>query len=99
MNGLDEMLLRRRVQRLIAPWHTKGPGVTVGVVCGRELAIHENAGMASLELDVPIGTETTFRIASVSKQFTCAAILLLEADGHLSIDSDVRHHLPEFPDL
>ena len=46
--------------------------------------------MASIELGVPIGPQTTFRIASVSKQFTCAAILLLAAEGKLSIDDDVR---------
>lgn len=100
MNGLDETLLRRRIRRLIAPWQsTSGPGVTIGVVVGRELAAHESAGMASLEFGVPVGSETTFRIASVSKQFTCAAILLLEAEGLLSIDSDVRLYLPELPDL
>ena len=61
--------------------------------------MHESAGMASLELGVPIGPETTFRIASVSKQFTCAAILLLAADGRLSIEDDVRDHIPSLPDL
>ena len=55
--------------------------------------------MASIELGVPIGTQTTFRIASVSKQFTCAAILLLAAEGRLSIEDDVRSHIPSLPDL
>ena len=55
--------------------------------------------MASIELGVPIGPQTTFRIASVSKQFTCAAILLLAAEGRLSIDDDVRRYLPALPDL
>src|SRR5579871_5878517 len=98
--NLDEALLRHRVERLLAPWHRmNGPGVTIGVVLGRELALHESAGFASLELGVPIGTETTFRIASVSKQFTCAAILLLEAEDKLTIDTDVRRYLPDLPDL
>ena len=100
MAGLDAMLLRRLIQRLIEPWQrTDGPGVTIGVVLARELAVHESAGMAGLELGVPIGPATTFRIASVSKQFTCAAVLLLEAENRLSIDSDVRRYLPDFPDL
>ena len=46
-----------------------------------------------------LGPATTFRIASVSKQFTCAAILLLAAEGKLSIDDDVRDHIPALPDL
>jgi D-aminopeptidase len=80
MNDLDHLLLRRRVERLLTPWRqSDGPGVTLGVVVGRDLVVHESAGMASIELGVPIGPQTTFRIASVSKQFTCTAILLLEA--------------------
>jgi D-aminopeptidase len=100
MNDLDHLLLRRRVERLLAPWRqSDGPGVTLGVVVGRDLVVHESAGMASIELGVPIGPQTTFRIASVSKQFTCTAILLLEAEGRLSIDDDVRRYLPALPDL
>ena len=100
MGNLDTLLLRRRVERLIVPWRRDtGPGGTLGVGRGRELVVHESAGMASLELGVPIGPTTTFRIASVSKQFTCAAILLLAAEGRLSIDDDVRDHIPTLPDL
>jgi D-aminopeptidase len=100
MNNLDQLLLNRRVERLIAPWcRTDGPDVTLGVVCGRDLAVHACAGMANLDFGIPIGPQTTFRVASVSKQFTCAAILLLAADGRLSIDDDVRAHLPALPDL
>src|SRR5579863_2394595 len=100
MSDLKPLLLDRRVERLLAPWRQSiGPGVTIGVVIGDDLAIHQSAGMASLELGVPIGSETTFRIASVSKQFTCAAILLLAAEGRLSVDDEVRSHLPALPDL
>jgi len=97
---MRDLLLRRRVERLLAPWRaSEGPGATIGVVLGNDLAIHESAGLASIEHTVPIGAATTFRIASVSKQFTCAAILLLAAEGKLSPDDDVRDHLPAFPDL
>jgi D-aminopeptidase len=100
MKSLDTLLVCRRVERLLVPWRrTDGPGVTLGVVLGRELIVHESAGMASLELGVPIGCQTTFRIASVSKQLTCAAILLLAAEGRLAIDDDVRRHIPALPDL
>jgi CubicO group peptidase (beta-lactamase class C family) len=100
VGDLDRLLLRRRIQRLIAPWQRiDSPGVTIGVVLGRDLAVHESAGMASLEHAVPIGPTTTFRIASVSKQFTCAAILLLAAEGRLSVEDNVRDHIPELPDL
>src|ERR1700693_1364471 len=100
MTDLDLLLLRRQTSRLLAPWdHTDTPGVTIGVVRNDHLVVHESAGMASLEFGVPIGTRTTFRIASVSKQFTCAAILLLAAEGRLSIKDDVRSYIPSLPDL
>ena len=100
MGPLDQLLLRRRAERLLAPWRrSDGPGVTIGIVLGCELVVHESAGMASLEHQVPIGPQTTFRIASVSKQFTCAAILLLTAEGRLSLDDDIRDHIPALPDL
>ncbi len=100
MTDLNLLLLRRHVERLLAPWdHDDGPGATIGIVLGNELAVHASAGMANIELGVPIGPSTTFRIASVSKQFTCAAILLLAAEGRLSLEDDVRAHIPALPDL
>lgn len=98
--SLDIVRLQRRAERLLSRWRrSDGPGVTLGVVLGRELAVQCHAGMASIELGVPIGPETTFRIASVSKQFTCAAIMILAAEGRLSVDDDVRRHIPALPDL
>ncbi len=92
--------LASHVERLLAPWAGRPvPGMAVGVVSGGELVLQREAGLASLELGVPIGPDTTFRIASVSKQFTCAAILLLAAEGLLSPLDDIRAHLPEMPDM
>jgi D-aminopeptidase len=100
MVDLNHQLLQRRAERLLAPWRTSAcPGVTIGIVLNNDLAIHESAGLASIEHAVPIGPTTTFRIASVSKQFTCAAILLLAAEGKLSPDDDIRDHVSTFPDL
>ena len=48
---------------------------------------------------MPIDTGTAFRIASVSKQFTCAAILMLAAEGRLELEDEARSHLPELPDF
>lgn len=58
--------------------------------------IYENCfGYANLEHQIPITPETVFHVASVSKQVTALAILLLQEDGKLNIDDDVRHYLPE----
>ncbi len=97
---LEALRLQRIVDRLLAPWQsTTGPGVTIGVVREDTLVLHRAAGMANIELSVPIGSGTTFRIASVSKQFTCAAILMLAEEGKLRIEDDVRDHIAGFPAL
>jgi CubicO group peptidase (beta-lactamase class C family) len=55
--------------------------------------------MANLSYDIPFTLETPTNIGSVSKQFTAMAILLLEQEGKLSLDDDVREHIPELPDF
>jgi CubicO group peptidase (beta-lactamase class C family) len=55
--------------------------------------------MADLSHDAPITPQTPFHVASVSKQFTAAAILLLADQGKLSLDDDVHQYLPEVPDF
>jgi CubicO group peptidase (beta-lactamase class C family) len=71
------------------------PGHAVGVYQGGDLVAASTAGLAVLEHDVPISVETVFDIASASKQFTATCLVLLERDGKLSLDDDVRMHLPE----
>jgi len=100
MTNLSTLRLERTVDRLLAPWRMgDGPGVSIGVVRGGELSLHRSAGLANIELGVPIGPATTFRIASVSKQFTCTAILMLAAEGRLNVEDDIRRYIPAFPDL
>jgi CubicO group peptidase (beta-lactamase class C family) len=63
---------------------------------GREL-YRRNAGMANYELGVPIVGATRFRVASITKSFTAAAIVLLEEKKQLSFDDPLSKFLPEFP--
>jgi CubicO group peptidase (beta-lactamase class C family) len=90
--------LANRIDALLSPWRGAGPGVSLGVVRGADLIALHHAGMASVEHAVPIGPATRFRIASVSKQFTCAAVLLLAARGRLDIAAPVRSLIPELPE-
>ena len=55
-------------------------------------------GAANVEHRAPIETDTVFRIASTSKQFTAACVVLLELDRKLSFDDDVRDWIPELPE-
>jgi CubicO group peptidase (beta-lactamase class C family) len=97
MPHLDRLRLERRLETLLAPF-TGGPGATIGVFQDGETLAHASNGLASIELGVPIGPTTRFRIASVSKQFTCAAVLRLADEGALSLDDAAHDHLPELPD-
>lgn len=71
-------------------------GVAAVIQDGR--IVHEVAyGMADLERGVAVTPRSVFEIGSVSKQFTAMCVLLLEHEGKLSLDDDVRTYLPELP--
>lgn len=89
-----------RVDQLMAAFSGDDtPGVVVGVVDRGEVVFQRAYGMANLEHGVPFRVDTPTNIGSVTKQFTAMAILLLQNDGLLSLDDDVREHIPELPDF
>ena len=73
------------------------PGVAVGIYHAGEVLFGRGYGLANLDEEIPITTETLFETASVSKQFTAACIYLLEMEGKLSLDDPIQRFLPEFP--
>ena len=75
------------------------PGAAVGVVHKGKLIYAKGFGEADLETGAKITPETIFHVASVSKQFTDFAIVLLAEQGKLSLDDDIRKHIPEVPDF
>lgn len=75
------------------------PGASVSVIRDGEIVYSEGFGSAQLEYGIPVGPTTIFHVASVSKQFTAMAVLLLVADGELSLDDDIREYLDWVPDL
>lgn len=86
------------VDRLFAKWSASTPGCTVGVAVDGKPVLTRAYGMADLEHAVPNTPDTIFEAGSVSKQFTAAAILILEQEGKLSLDDQARQYLPELPD-
>jgi CubicO group peptidase (beta-lactamase class C family) len=87
-----------KVDAVFAKWSSTTPGCAVGVAAGGKPALAKGYGMADLEHDVKIAPATIFEAGSVSKQFTAAAVLLLAREGKLSLDDQVRKHVPELPD-
>lgn len=88
-----------RLDEIFARWSKPGsPGAAVAVMQHGKLIIEKGYGLANLEYDIPVTPETVYHVASVSKQFTAMALVLLEADGKLSLEDDVHKYLPELPD-
>lgn len=75
----------------------QGPGVAVAVVKDGQLIHSEGYGMANLEWDCPIRPDTVFRLASITKQFTATAIMLLERQEKLRLDDPITTYLPDYP--
>ena len=90
--------LWKKVDQVFAFIEADAPGCALGVIRDGRLAYGKGYGLANLDWGVPIGTSTVFDIASVSKQFTATAVALLDMDGVLSLDDDVRQWVPELPD-
>jgi CubicO group peptidase (beta-lactamase class C family) len=89
-----------RVDRLFADWDKPtSPGCAMAAMRDGRTIYERGYGMADLDHDVKISPTTVFHVASVSKQFTAAAILMLAQDGKISLDDPVRKYLPELPDL
>src|ERR687890_1588326 len=75
------------------------PGAVVGVIRGGKLAFVKGYGAADLTYGMPFTPETPTNIGSSTKQFTGFALVLLASRGKLSLDDDVRKHIPELKDF
>lgn len=90
----------RDIDRIFARWdHSDSPGCALAIMQNGQVIYKHGYGMADLEHGAPITPATPFHVASVSKQFTAAAILLLAQQGKLSIDDDVHKYIPELPNF
>jgi CubicO group peptidase (beta-lactamase class C family) len=74
------------------------PGCSVAIARDGKLLYAKGYGLANIEQNVALTPESVFDIGSTSKQFSAASILLLEKQGKLSVNDDVRKYIPELPD-
>lgn len=88
----------KRVDSLFREFSDRTPGVAVSVMRDGDVVLNKCYGAQNIQQRKPITSDTVFSLASVSKQFTAFAVLLLESDGKLSLDDDVRSYIPELPD-
>ncbi len=89
-----------RLDQLLSPWDGDDrPGAIAAVIEGGDVALVHTVGMANLSHGIPWHRGTISNIGSVTKQFTAMGMLLLEAEGRLSLDDDIRAHIPELTDF
>lgn len=88
-----------QVRSLFSEWDsTQAPGCSVGVIREGQFVFKESFGMADLERNIALQPDSMFYACSVSKQFVAMCILLLEEEGKLELDDNIRAYLPSFPD-
>jgi CubicO group peptidase (beta-lactamase class C family) len=99
-NTQTSTVTEKQIDAVFENWKDpKKPGLAVSIVKDGETVYAKGFGSANLEYDIPITPKTIFHAASLSKQFTAFAVLLLEADGKLSLQDDIRTYIPEVPDF
>ncbi|MEN1972407.1 serine hydrolase domain-containing protein [Luteimonas sp. MJ204] len=85
------------VEARLQPYTGDVPGAALLVLRDGEPVVRRGVGLGDVAAGTPVTPATSFRLASVSKQFTAAAVLLLAEDGRLRLDDPVRRWLPALP--
>jgi len=94
----SEPALSRQVDELFAEWdRPESPGAVVGVFRDGRTVYAQGYGAANLDHGVKLTPQSVLRIGSISKQFVAMGIALLAEEQRLSLDDDIRAHLPEMP--
>lgn len=90
--------LAARIDAYVRPFvETNNLSGVVFVSRGEQVLFQKGYGLANPNLEVPNTPQTRFHIASISKSFTAAAVLLLEERGRLSVSDPVSKFLPDYP--
>jgi CubicO group peptidase (beta-lactamase class C family) len=91
--------LTTRLDGLFQDFNRPGcPGASVMILHRGKVALAKAYGLANLEEKIPCGTNTNFRLASVTKQFTAMSVLILAERKQLALDQRLTDFFPEFPD-
>jgi CubicO group peptidase (beta-lactamase class C family) len=91
--------ITRKIDAIFKSYNATTPGCAVAVVKNGNVVFQKGYGQANLEYSIPIVPTTIFHIASESKQYVAFCMLLLEKEGKLSIDEDIRKYLDYVPDF
>ena len=88
-----------RIDAVVVQAMANGPiaGTSVGIGLGDEIVVAKGYGYSDLENDVRATEHTVYRIGSLTKQFTAAAIMMLIERGDLHLDDELTQFLPDYP--
>ena len=97
--GDDRGALLERIDALVADSleATQTPGISVAVQHRGELIVARGYGLADVENGVPATEHTVYRIGSVTKQFTAAAVMKLVEEGKVALDDPMTKYFPDYP--
>ena len=73
------------------------PGLSLAVLERGALTLAQGYGLANVELSVSATADTVYQLASLTKQFTATAVMLLAGEGKLNLDDLLLYHLPDLP--
>ena len=85
------------IEKAMSRYKPQNPGCQLSIKKNGEIIFSKAYGMADIEHNVPLTLKSIIEAGSVSKQFTAAAILLLEQQGKLSLNDDIRKYITELP--
>src|SRR5262245_16077818 len=88
----------RVFDRIAKAYVAPGPGCAVAVSLNGDTVFEKAFGLAEIEHNVPNTPQTIFESGSVAKQFTAAALVLLQEEGKLGCEDPVQKYIPELPD-
>jgi CubicO group peptidase (beta-lactamase class C family) len=90
----------KKVDMIFSKWdRTNSPGCSIAIVKDGRILYSRGYGMSNLEYSLAITPASVFHVASISKQFTAAAIQRLSLEGRLSLNDNIRKYIPEVPDF
>ena len=99
VGAANDNVAPQTVDQFFSAYETgRSPGCSLGVIRDGQFIYRKAYGFGSLELKVPLSTQSVFYMGSVSKQFTATAVVLAAQQGFLSLDDDVRKYVPELSD-
>ena len=93
-------IVAERIDSIFEEWDdNSSPGCALGIIHNGQIVYSRGHGMANLEHGIVISPGSIFHVASISKQFTDICVAMLAEEGLLSLDDDIRRHVPEIPDF